>query len=294
MFASIYVVVVADVPWWTEAIVVGSPLVVFFVALPFLARSRIRRLLAETKSNDLEEVVWGVARAFSWISGFQLFYLLAPQLANRGYRGRTIRISTGLLPTLAPPFDVPFEPHPLGQAESLLGQLELSSARTRGGSEKRLLEGKRVKPSRPNLRVVGDAISLVAGLAFVPLFALAAARGSIPAPGALLVCASMLLYYVAIRTRPVEWLIVPGGLIRRTAHLLASRWRPCLFDRRTSVFLAYAVSPAADRARFWTVTVSNGTASGTFRLEREQLEMVLRAWLSPLRPPAPDRLTDLG
>ncbi len=85
-----------------------------------------------------------------------------------------------------------------------------------------------------------------------------------------------------------KWYLVPGGLAVRARFGME---RPVhVFDRRMSVI---GMAPSGPKFRTWTVCVADGQAQHRVALSPDEVTLLLRAWLSPLRPPASDRISDL-
>jgi hypothetical protein len=88
------------------------------------------------------------------------------------------------------------------------------------------------------------------------------------------------------RSRSRNILVVPGGLVVRTPKRRG--WRLEYFTRETSAICCYRVG-----AWDWSLILSNGGRTISATVSDVELDFALRAWLSPVDPPHPDRLTDL-
>lgn len=86
-----------------------------------------------------------------------------------------------------------------------------------------------------------------------------------------------------------QWLLVPGGIVRRSAKSRGNEWKLHLFTR-TQGFLLITES----RRRNRQVCVADAQDSATATVTVAEAELLLRAWLSPLPPPTVDQLTDLA
>lgn len=85
-----------------------------------------------------------------------------------------------------------------------------------------------------------------------------------------------------------QCLAVPGGVVVRESGFLRQGWRVHVHDRRSSVLVAARKSDAV-----WFVQVADAAKKSSFLLKPGDVEFLLRAWLSPLRPPGVERLSDL-
>ena len=86
-----------------------------------------------------------------------------------------------------------------------------------------------------------------------------------------------------------QWLLVPGGVVVRTTGFGWGHWRVRLYSRVRSVLYVGRISAVQ-----WTIAVADGTRVETVRVTGAEATLLLRAWLSPIEPPPPERLTDLG
>jgi len=87
-----------------------------------------------------------------------------------------------------------------------------------------------------------------------------------------------------------ERLLVPAALIRRVRHWRRPGWQLRLFKRNESVLLAFITThPNA----LSLVTVADAAGPEHFFASTWELDLFLRAWLSPLKPPKLEQLSDL-
>jgi hypothetical protein len=86
-----------------------------------------------------------------------------------------------------------------------------------------------------------------------------------------------------------QWLLVPGGVVRRSAKSRSSEWKLHLFTRAQAFLLI-----TEGRRRNCQVCVADMQESATATLTIAEAELLLRTWLSPLPPPSAEQLTDLS
>lgn len=84
-----------------------------------------------------------------------------------------------------------------------------------------------------------------------------------------------------------QWLLVPGGLMLRSAGWRDRAVRLHVFDRRTSALVA-----AEMWKDVWCVAVADGRANEVTSMTSREFELFLRAWQSSLEPPPLTRLSD--
>ena len=85
-----------------------------------------------------------------------------------------------------------------------------------------------------------------------------------------------------------QWLLVPGGLVARNSSWRAGGWRVHLFARTRSVLFVHQF-----RGGVWVADVADGETHQHASMTEREPNLLLRAWLSPLSPPAVERLSDL-
>ncbi len=192
------------------------------------------------------------------------------------------------------PIDVPFEPVPLDQSDAMFSGLEVSttsdgagsvdgeSRQTKTGFARRIefFGGRRVVVFLGVVVVIDALLHWMTGTMLSPTFWM------------LVVCLLVILLGiggVGAWQHNKQWLLVPGGLaVRKTARKAASKWGVRLYTRRSSVLFVRQTTK-----RNWLVCVAEVASSDHVMVTRAEVEMLLRAWLSPLTPPSVHQLSDL-
>lgn len=217
-------------------------------------------------------------------------------LVTRGVVGHGIRIDAWRKPTPITPLAQQFEPRLILEGsddfeqflsdEPVASGTASPSAAARDDSERR--ENRSVRLSIGRHFNLFFAISLlVAASAF---FVAGGSLGGFSGPLAAIAAGSfvrMFAKFVA-RTAGKQWLAVPGGIVIRRPSGLGGRSSLHLMRRSNSLILATRQLTDA----FWRVTISDGKLSAARTMSSNELVVALRAWTSPLEPPAMDRLTD--
>lgn len=85
-----------------------------------------------------------------------------------------------------------------------------------------------------------------------------------------------------------QWLLVPGGLVRRLARGRSSTWMLQLFTPSSSILLLKDTE-----ANNRVVAVADAHQSASVEVTVAEAELLLRVWLSPMPPPSIERLSDL-
>jgi len=184
------------------------------------------------------------------------------------------------------PIEVPFEPVPLDQSDRMFSGLES------GPSEK-----------TPRAKTGwARRVELFGGRWVVMLIALGIAvqglvhwiQGTLMAPTfwIVIVCLALPLFGlggVGAWRRNKQCLLVPGGLaIRKTSRKAKGKWNVHLFTRTAGVLFV------RERTNHqWLVCVAEDDVDDYFIVTRAEVDMLLRAWLSPLPAPPIERLSDL-
>lgn len=88
--------------------------------------------------------------------------------------------------------------------------------------------------------------------------------------------------------QPLEWLIVPGGLLLRKKSRNPTQSDLELFTPKSATLVA-----VQSRRESWTVFVVEESRNQTLTITTQETELLLRAWLSPIPPPSVEKLIDL-
>ncbi|RMF85618.1 MAG: hypothetical protein D6744_01160 [Planctomycetota bacterium] len=108
--------------------------------------------------------------------------------------------------------------------------------------------------------------------------------------------ASLRIAYVLTQPRDkldphnARWMLVPGGLLLMSPRRGSTKWNLHVFDRRASVLIAYVIRGVKGA---YTVVVADRDHSASRDITDVELDMLLRAWISPLPPPDVERLAEL-
>lgn len=223
---------------------------------------------------------------------------LVRALVSTGRVGVTIRNCPPKLAKPIRPISVRFEARPLDQGDPSFASLEgalnlgINDERTDGwrkatgtSQESYALRVKR------NIIALGGKSATIAVLVLMAGLALSQwlTSGTILLPILIAVVAIVLVSNrKAPGTGSAQWLVVPGGIIVRTAPWRTRRWNVHVFDRHTSVLVVQAV-----RGDQWTLSVGDPECQYRASATTQECNLLLRAWLSPLNPPPIERLSDL-
>jgi hypothetical protein len=260
-------------------------------------RRRIRALLESAGERALQGAVADVARRFRrWLS---LVWQadLASVLCETGRTGGVVRLYQRGPVRPAEPITIEFEPVPLDEAAYPFHEFRdvvegrVGRAPYRGPVRSPLLRRIRRSihawPGRFSWLVVGLCVIETAYHITVDgLLRHAVTFSLLYWPLLLLI---FLFFPGAWWSWRVQGLAVPGGLIVRRPLPLIGKCPVYLFDRRRSALCLYQKMPGT-----WLISVADSKRSEQFMTTVWETELALRAWLSPLRPPMADDLTDLA
>lgn len=260
------------------------------------ARHAVDELLATDDGGELSQLVRAVLRRSGetgYGAGLEEF---TRQLAARRRTGIAIRLATASPTCLTEPLTIPFEPCPLDEVETALQ--ELCGSSTAPGPHSTVPgapapNGRALRRLKRNMRARGVGWFLVAAFVVNTIVAAIEAVANQTVNWRLLYCPAMLAVLLFMPAggslfRVKQWYAVPAGVILRKAHVLAPKWKVHLFERRASVICVYPI-----RTQQGAFAVADANACETGVGTRTEIDFLLRAWLSPLRPPEAERLTDL-
>ncbi len=279
---------------WAFALVT---LVLLGVVCRRLVENRVGQIVEKCGSVPLATLVSKVfgGKPKSGIWGLVRVAGMVRALAKCNHLGQAIRLCVPKDARPITPFETVFEAQTLDQADATFRQLELLDVRgpgdlldspeADGDGDSTWLKVKR------NVALRGGWIFAGISLIFV-LFSAVISYEERRITGHLILWSAVFfltLFGAAGATRSrKQWFAVPGGLIVRKVGLRGGSWRVRLFVRERSVLAAYPV-----RRRLCMVVVARKDEFERVELTRREADFVLRAWLSPLSPPAVEKLTDL-
>jgi hypothetical protein len=206
----------------------------------------------------------------------------AVELVRAGAGGKVIRLTSAPLASPAPPLDVPFEPLPLQDARpgfvDLHGRrVSLRERLAAGLSQLKALHAGRQWLYRLIVAAmfIGAVTLAVHGLRAV----LALIRGRLSVDFVVIAIVALILLGILLHRamRVDRWYLVPGGLIVLTPRLF-SRWSARLLRRDECVLLCLIP------VRQVVVAHADGFVDRR-ALSEWELDVLLRAWRSPLPPP---------
>jgi hypothetical protein len=269
---------------WIAMTVILTASVGIARGLPLLSRLRLRRRMTATRGQSLRR---RVSLALPLMRGDHQGVALREMLrllVAEGCTNVTVRVGRNRDLAAITPLEMPFEPVPLDAAPD---QLVAPDRAVRSGSPAIL-----PRALRRNIILRGGWILLALFLFNAVMAALSSMAQGRVTPGLVFwSLAVAVTLFVPASFRPLggkQWLVVPGGLLRRTAGWRQRGWTLTLFTRADS-----ALCVGRHRRQRWIMAVSDATGADFALLTREESEALLRAWLSHVPPPPADRLSDL-
>ncbi len=86
-----------------------------------------------------------------------------------------------------------------------------------------------------------------------------------------------------------QWLVLPGGLLRRKPRKRSTQSDLYVFSARRSLLLAIQTPSKA-----WEIHLSDGEESDWFAATTTEMDILLSAWCSPIKPPTVEQLSDFA
>lgn len=290
-----------------------GPVVVYVVALgaAVLIHIRRRRGGAVQRRRLMERIDSGVDMGAAIAESVKadpqhLAWLASPRtgraLLSHGGAGLTIRVDENT--TSVRPFMQPFEARLLADGESDFEELAEAGdamvaplpASVPTSTSAKAASSPAWAWSKLTVTAVVPPV-LLAVMVVVPVILLWRQYGSwgrlfAAAPPKIAMVVSWMVVLVLWKflvARRTQWLVVPCGIILRDVPLYGGV-KLRLLDRRTSLLMVVASDSSLLMPQ---VTVVNEHDAAARRVTDKELEMLLRAWLSPLAPPAVETLSDL-
>lgn len=214
-------------------------------------------------------------------------------LLKAGQIGFVLRLFKHEQPGPIEPLSFPFEPHLLNEAEPATLELMRGSSKS---SEVGVQESETLARLTRTMRA-GSNWGLIALLLTSVCMQLFVLTGSSQRnwwqlvsilPG---LCCLALLLHAQGGSRWLlgdrKWLIVPSGLLLRENHWLLNKNVVHLFRRQESNLCLQQTTE-----KRWTFEVADDRQQAGGAVTDQEMNLLLRAWLSPLPPPSPDQFTD--
>lgn len=230
-------------------------------------RRRVRAVLREPESwESAESIVRAVGATFEYRDPWAIVRLVSRSAAAQRVCGLTIRIYDRRAPDVPQPWADPVEPRRFADA---------ANPRERTAAEQRW----------HNLRVVAYSLFVILTVAWIALnVSLVMSR---IARNALVYMAIVLVASIVALVRQRERYLVCGGLIQRTAWGWQRSWRLQYFVRSRCAAVVW------HSRRRCEISIADGERRLAFHASADECARFLAAWLSPVAPPAWERLSDL-
>lgn len=242
---------------------------------------------------DIRPAAADVARRIVSGDAFASLPAFAKLARERGIVGATIRIAAP--PQLTPirPLDVPFEPAGLSEFDERLGQLR--DAADDAGQTGAVAE--RTPPTLMDQVRRQMRLGYWAAILFALMFVLTGVKAlqtgrpnweRLLLWGALLVATLLAPRWTAAQ-RGQMYLAAPGSLIVRLPSITKRRKGLHLYVRGRSVLCVRQLN-----RDMWGWAAADGERCDQAMATQPEIEVLLRAWLSPLPPPEVERMSDLA
>lgn len=285
---GVFALLMSRVPGWAQGGLSIIPMLAILRLIRFVEQRRIGRwwpgfrdaVVSQGFAQAAAPVVEDVRSRAHWLAAPEL----ARGLARAGLSGLTVRIGPAN-PKPITPLGQPFEARLLSQRDQGFAELA-AAADAMAASGKQLPESPsdRRAARRRQVAFVFSAMMITA-FYFLALQQVWYGRFHVIALGASVGLALGAVGYVSNAFR-VRWLIVPGGVLLRRLRLRGPAALHVV-SRRTGVLIAVGTGSS------WQVSVADAEACAVSGMTDKELEIVLRAWVSPLPPPAVETLSDL-
>lgn len=298
--------------YWAATTPVGIPspvlvaipivLVLVFLITLQMIHARLAAQISQLQNqnyscSDFEFASW-VGDCWPPAAGRKLIRSALEALYARGFVNRVLFLYEDLPPRFQfEPIEFPFQPTPLHEADAAFRELEagLQDAERSGSATNRICGARKTMYRRihPQIYLTGFLIfyvifALIVGSVY---YRLSSGTGSIN----YFIYLQLILPFIFLaptwyrfRAEKWRWILVPGGLVLRRPRRHTAGSDVHLFVRERSVIVIRRAS-----LLFWKVNIWDGKELGLAHLRASEVELLLRAWLSPLAPPPVEKLVDL-
>lgn len=208
------------------------------------------------------------------------------QLSTLGCRNITSRIGKArdLKPVV--PIEESFEPIPLDETGGLFCQLEHDAG------QNTIDPPTETSSLMRNIRLGGGWLMLLPFLFLVGMGVLESIQKKRITGSLIQWSIFMLIILLGIGKGAwrshLQWFLVPGGIAVRRSRRWKNDWRIELYRRAECVLVVRNT-----QGGIWAAYVADPEKHANVTITQREVEMLLRAWLSPLPTPPLDRLSDL-
>lgn len=277
------------------------------VALSRRSRLRVRESVAAARSDEPGAWMAGALAKKKPSSADAMIAECFGQMAALGMVGTTMCVSRAKDQFNIVPIAEQFEPVALDEAEDPFVELmEATGARPAGdrteaeeqaGGAAREEHGQ-VSSERRSIRRLKSRLRQFGGWGPLAMAGVFSARYFVELVRFGRVSVGLVVWTAVIATwvlrlsgsgfRRNQWFAVPGGVAIRKAVRGSHAWDVWVFSRRDGLLCAFP-----SQRKLWVVLAHCGGLTASETLTRSEVELLLRAWLSPLSPPEAGMLSDL-
>ena len=246
---------------------------------------RIQEMMSRSTALPLRKRLEEILSRRQYLSPRNTLKIAVKQLAEEQHWGLAIRVAPA--ETLRPLQPVPFafEPRRIDDLESL----SLMDTKDSTVTESRVAAKVLPRGVRRNVLLKGSWFLLGIFLFNWIIALFESIRNGFVQFNLILFSVAILgfAFIPANQSWKSQFIVMPGGLLVRKHKWREKGWRLTLFRRASSCVMMYPLW-----RQQWILTVSDGENCESVLGLRAELEMTLRAWLSPLEPPPLERLSD--
>jgi len=215
------------------------------------------------------------------------------RLVGKGHIGSVYRLWKHVRPPNVEPIVAAFEPVEVNESDVLFRRLtdlpsNVASESTPSGAHMTLPHS----VFHRNIRLRGGySRTIVAAFGVSFGLTILARSGNVPCFVVVLwglLIAGIFLLTPANSDPKQHWLVIPGGLLRRSWKR-RSETELHVFAADRSMLVA-----REEKNKTWIVQLADAKVDGWLRVTRFELDILLRAWCSPLPPPTVEQLSDFA
>ena len=251
-------------------------------------RADIRKMLDELSNRPLHERLESILRGNRSMAPQRMMREVLTRIAQDKPWGAAVRIGhpAGFMPLEPVPFT--FEPRRLEDVADLTAMDTDDTARS-----------STPVPQANTPRGVSRNLLLKGGASLLVVFFISWTAGLIDSIVHRRISPNLIWWTVALVLfafvpAGIQWrsqrqfYLLPGGILVRKGGWFRKGWRLLLFRRAASCVLIYPLWK-----KQWVLVIADETECESIIGLKTELELALRAWLSPLEPPPLERLSDL-
>ncbi|QDV90094.1 hypothetical protein RAS2_11700 [Phycisphaerae bacterium RAS2] len=288
-----------NVPPFVRGLTVGILVAILIAIIMRVVRgsetAQIEKLLNGSETENPIHTLIAIKSKYYFSNDNRVLGRVMTHFMGQGMAGSVFRLYKKNKPAPIDPLCIPFEPMLVNEGDAPFRELASHAKPNTPASQLQLRKAIDIESRLPpaihrNIRLRGGYFLMAIGLFNLIFPIIESIQLGRPTFMLFFWCAWIVIMYLmpaAYSNKPKQqWLIVPGGLVMRQPTKRGNIDLQ-VFNAARCILLSTEA-----RNRLWTINVADGQSTGWLRVTDFEMDLVLRAWCSPIPPPTVEQLSD--